>query len=288
MDIPTNRRPSVDTSQWGSFGGFQWEGPGIFENDMRRSSISNPTNILPPPPEVLVEDSPFSNNTNNNNQRRSSLVYDNSILSVPMLPGVSVEPIYRQQRSLSFSVGQDPTIFGYDDYEESSGSATATATTGINNNVNTSAATYGYKSSLATTMEEEEDDDDILQDNIDQQLSAARWRSRSQSSGAAFGLLSPSQHAALLSRHLRRGSEQHDDLIQQRRRSSRFFADNTIATAGGVNNPNSTSTTTVSTQPIYSQMSMGDKERLELFQRRLSQSHANEYKFPDQRYCVKK
>ncbi|CAO3643259.1 unnamed protein product [Cunninghamella blakesleeana] len=284
MDIPTNRRPSVDASQWGSFGGFQWEGPGIFENDIRRSSISNPTHVLPPPPEVLVEDSSFNNN---NSQRRSSLAYDNSILSVPMLPGVSVEPIYRQQRSLSFSVGQDPTIFGYDDYEESSASTTA-ATAGVNNsnnNMNTSTATYGYKSSLATTMEEEEDDNDILQDNIDQQLMAARWRSRSQSSGAAFGLLSPSQHAALLSRHLRRGSEQHDDLIQQRRRSSRFFADNTVSAAGGVSNPNSTTATTASTQqPIYSQMSMGDKERLELFQRRLSQSHSNEYKFPDQSY----
>ncbi|KAI9309154.1 PSP1 C-terminal conserved region-domain-containing protein [Cunninghamella echinulata] len=282
MDIPNNRRPSMDTSQWGSFGGFQWEGPGIFDNEMRKSSISNPTHVLPPPPEVLVEDAPY------NTQRRSSFAYDNSgnnnsILSVPMLPGVSVEPIYRQQRSLSFSVGQDPTLFGYNDYDEdpsitATTTAATAATAGMNGSSNINSATsYGYKTSLATM--EEEEDDDILQDTIDQQLSAARWRSRSQSSGAAFGLLSATQHAALLGRHLRRGSEQHDDLTQQRRRSSRFFVDNAISP--DVNNAN---TASPSTQPIYSQMSMGDKERLELFQRRLSQSHTNEYKFPDQSY----
>lgn len=279
MDIPGGggRRPSLDPSQWGSFGGFQWEGPGIFDSEARKSSLSHSTQILPPPappPDVLVDDAPYAPH-----RRLSSFAYDNnnSILSVPMLPGVSMEPIYRQQRSLSFSVGQDPTFFGYDDYEDGSGM----------NNSNAAQTAYGYKNSLATMEEEDQDDsnvdgihhdDDMLQDLLDYEANAARWRARSQSSGAAFGLLSPSQHAALLSRQLRRGSEQHDDLIQQRRRSSRFF--------GGVGVDGSA--TAAPGQSTYSQqhqqMSMGDKERMELIQRRLSQSHGNDYTFPDQRY----
>ncbi|KAI8333544.1 PSP1 C-terminal conserved region-domain-containing protein [Chlamydoabsidia padenii] len=271
VDIPGARRPSLDPSQWGSFGGFQWEGPGIFDTEARKSSHSATQMVPPgaPAPEVLVDDIPYAPH------HRLSFTYDNSILSVPMLPGVSMEPIYRQQRSLSFSVGQDPTFFGYDDYDD-----LGTQTQKHHHqqqqqqqqlHYSTTSASYGYRNSLAT-MEEEQDDgeDDMLRDLIDQESNAARWRARSQSSGAAFGLLSPSQHAALLGRQLRRGSEQHDDLIQQRRRSSRFF--------GGVSDGSS------SGQSAYPQMSMGDKERLELIQRRPSQSHGNDYTFPDQSY----
>ncbi|CAO3597793.1 unnamed protein product [Absidia cylindrospora] len=285
MDIPgggsggggSGRRPSLDPSQWGSFGGFQWEGPGIFDAEARKSSLSHSTQILPPPappPDVLTDDGPYAPH------RRLSFAYDNnnnSILSVPMLPGVSMEPIYRQQRSLSFSVGQDPTVFGYDDYDDASGSGM---------NANATQMSYGYKNSLATMEEEDQDDsnvfgnndeDDMLQDLLDHEANAARWRARSQSSGAAFGLLSPSQHAALLSRQLRRGSEQHDDLIQQRRRSSRFFGG--VGVDGSAAAPGQ-----ASYSQQHQQMSMGDKERMELVQRRLSQSHGNDYTFPDQSY----
>ncbi|KAG0168877.1 hypothetical protein DFQ30_004215 [Apophysomyces sp. BC1015] len=111
-------------------------------------------------------------------------------------------------------MGQDPTFFGYNDYEDE------------DNNSNR------FKNALETMQEEDELDEDDLQ-------AAARLRARSKSSGAAFGLLSSTQHA-----HLRRVSTQQED---QRRRSS---------------------------ATLYSQLSMSDKERLEHLQRngrRLSQ-----------------
>ena len=91
--------------------------------------------------------------TNNNN--------DNSVLSVPMLPGVSMEPIYRQHRSLSFSMGQDPTFFGYNDYSDDdennnnnySVNNSTVSTTTANNNTN-----KVYKNSLETMAEEEEEE----------------------------------------------------------------------------------------------------------------------------------
>ncbi|KAG1073541.1 hypothetical protein G6F42_025799 [Rhizopus arrhizus] len=201
----------ITNNNWGSFGGFQWEGPSIFDEDGKPVTV--------PPTQPAPDDAQASFNTN----------YD--ILSVPMLPGVSLEPIYRQQRSLSFSMGQDPTFFGYDDYDEHP----------PQQQQNQYQSTF--KSSLAP-MEEEED---AYYDEFD------HIRSRSKSSGAAFGLLSQNQHSRLMNNgHFRRGSEQQDDLLinQRRRSSSRFFNTNDA------------------------QMSMGDKERLDILQRRLSQQES--------------
>ncbi|KAK4509008.1 uncharacterized protein ATC70_007357 [Mucor velutinosus] len=209
-------------NNWGSFGGFQWEGPSIFDEDGKPITV--------PPTQPAPDDAQAAFNTN----------YD--ILSVPMLPGVSLEPIYRQQRSLSFSMGQDPTFFGYDDYDEHP----------VPQQQQQSQYQSAFKSSLAP-MEEEED---AYYDEFD------HIRSRSKSSGAAFGLLSQNQHSRLMNNgHIRRGSEQQDDLLinQRRRSSSRFFNTNDSATAP--------------------HMSMGDKERLDILQRRLSQQQ--EYSFPD-------
>lgn len=89
------------------------------------------------------------------------------ILSVPMLPSVPLEPSYRQHRSLSFSMGQDPSMFGYDDYSD--------------------------KSTL-TTMREEDEEDFCLSSLS---LTSGPARMRSQSSEAAF-------HSRYF---LRRGSE---------------------------------------------------------------------------------
>jgi hypothetical protein len=210
------RRPSV-VSDWGSFGGFQWEGPSIFDEE-GKPVVTSQTQLAPDMP---VGSEPLYT------------PYDSSILSVPMLPGVSLEPIYRQQRSLSFSMGQDPTFFGYDDYDDASSY--------------TAAPQQSFKTSLAPMAEEE----DGYLDDFDMHI-----RSRSKSSGAAFGLLSQAQHTRLMnSGHMRRGSEQ-DDLIGQRRHS-RFF----------------------NIEHNMNQMSLGDKERL--LQRRASQSQ--EYAFPDNR-----
>jgi hypothetical protein len=141
------RRGSITSSekQWGSFGGFQWEGPSIFEEEIN----SVPKTPLPP-------------NT------PDSLYDPTAILSVPMLPNVSLEPSYRPQRSFSFSMGQEPTFFGYDDYS--------------NNEM------YA-RSALAPTMEEEEEQQDQFSSFDDAYL-----RARSQSSNAAFGIQHPSTY----------------------------------------------------------------------------------------------
>ncbi|KAI8069890.1 PSP1 C-terminal conserved region-domain-containing protein [Gongronella butleri] len=280
MEIPNSsnnhsnnaRRPSVDT-QWGSFGGLQWEGPGIFEHQQQQQQQQHPSN-------AFIDDVPPYATAPSLQQHRPSFTYENnSILSVPMLPSVSLEPIYRQQRSLSFSVGQDP--YAYDDEDPHAHAYNQQHQQHQHQHQPQHPYAYPtqpqqppltlaqqqqqqqqfYKSSLATMKEELQEEDDMLHDLLlDDELSAARWRSRSQSSGAAFSLLSPSQQAALLNpaSFLRRGStDAMDDLLSQRRRSSRFF-DQSI-------------------------MSMGDKERLESIQRRLSQTPSlppNDYQFP--------
>lgn len=140
------RGSACSEKQWDSFGGFQWEGPSMFDQDSN-SHHATSTPLLPPPPHTPSEQ-----------------YFDpHAILSTPMLPNVSVEPIYRQQRSYSFSMGQDPALFGYDDYA------------GTRNAL------------LAPTMEEEEENDTFADDDD------AYLRSRSQSSNAAFGMY-PSGH----------------------------------------------------------------------------------------------
>ncbi|GAN00701.1 PSP1-domain-containing protein [Mucor ambiguus] len=132
------RGSACSEKQWGSFGGFQWEGPSIFDED----SANAPAPRTPLPPHTPSEQ-----------------YFDpNAILSTPMLPHVSIEPIFRQQRSLSFSMGQDPAFFGYDDYHNARNTSTA----------------------LLTPTVEEEEESDTFDD--------AYLRSRSQSSNAAFGM----------------------------------------------------------------------------------------------------
>ncbi|KAI9262681.1 PSP1 C-terminal conserved region-domain-containing protein [Sporodiniella umbellata] len=199
------RRSSIASeANWGSFGGFQWEGPSIFEEDSGKPAVV--TSI--PPNAVLPEEG----------------VVPNSILSVPMLPGVSMEPIYRQHRSLSFSMGQDPTFFGYDDYDEPYQHV------------------QPFKSLLEPMAEEEQEEDELVD-----MMDLAFIRSRSKSSGAAFGLLSHAQHTRLSGR--RQEPEGPEEPIQPRR-SSRFFHTN--------------------------ELSLGDKEHLQ--RRRPS---GQEYSFPD-------
>lgn len=152
-------RKGSNAGQWVSMGGFQWEGPSIFDDHLGQG------------------------------EERSR-----SIKAVPMVPDVSTEPIYREHRSFSFSVGQDPAFFGYDDYDE------------IESNI----SSVAYQNQLAT-MEEEED----LEFS-----NALKDRLRSQSSGAALGLLSPQHHAHLTRIGERRGSEQLDEVIASRRTSS--------------------------------------------------------------------
>ncbi|KAF7727361.1 hypothetical protein EC973_007604 [Apophysomyces ossiformis] len=182
IHVKTGNSPSVSprlgpdppSEQYASFGGFQWEGPSIFEENSDRPVEWEPT----------AEEG----------------AYD--ILSVPMLPGVSMEPIYRQQRSLSFSMGQDPSFFGYDDYEEEEEEDNYT--------------NQRFKNALETMQEEEELEDEDSQ-------AEARIRTRSKSSGAALNLLSSTQHA-----HLSRMSSQQESQT----RASPADVDSQIAATG--------------------------------------------------------
>jgi len=161
------RGSACSEKQWGSFGGFQWEGPSIFEQDS-----------VPAPKTPVAPNTP------------AEQYFDpTGILSTPMLPQVSVEPIYRQQRSFSFSMGQDPTFFGYEDYHNPRSS----------------------NSMLTPTMEEEEESDTF---------DDAYLRSRSQSSNAAFGMY-PSGHWMNMNRRASLGPflDNSKDLLPQRRMS---------------------------------------------------------------------
>ncbi|KAI8141215.1 hypothetical protein BJV82DRAFT_619723 [Fennellomyces sp. T-0311] len=122
---------------------------------------------------------------------------NNSVLAVPMLPGVSMEPIYRQHRSLSFSMGQDPTFFGYNDYSDDDDADTQTR----------------YKNSLETMAEE--DENGLLADD---EMDFGPYRMRSKSSGAALSMLSSSQQGYLINRYMRRGSAEQQELVDDERR----------------------------------------------------------------------
>ncbi|ORZ20681.1 hypothetical protein BCR42DRAFT_435066 [Absidia repens] len=175
---------SNQTVHWDSFVGFHWgvspTGP---EEDSSKNFGTSTTTTIKPSEMAL-------------NTTASSTF--NSVLSVPMLPGVPTEPMYRQHRSLSFSTGQDPSFFGYDDYDD--------PTDGNLNGPNGSR--HGYKSSLET-MAEEDDEQGVdfwnwytglessnvnqprqRQMSFDTGSNGYSRRVRSQSSGAVFGFAS--------------------------------------------------------------------------------------------------
>ncbi|CEP09746.1 hypothetical protein [Parasitella parasitica] len=130
------RRGSTSSErQWGSFGGLQWEGPSIFDEDTMPA-----TN----PPLFTSTPDQYHDST--------------TALTTPMLPNVPVKPVFREQRSFSFSMGQDSTLFGYDNY----------------NSRNTN-------SFLSPTLEEEEENDQLPS------FDDVYLRSRSQSSNTTFG-----------------------------------------------------------------------------------------------------
>ncbi|CDH57539.1 psp1-domain-containing protein [Lichtheimia corymbifera JMRC:FSU:9682] len=145
---------------------LQFEGPSIFnEHAPAHEDSSLPPDMTIAPTTVDESHDPTTTSS--------------SVLAVPMLPGVSFEPIYRQHRSASFSMGQDPAIFGYDNYDEHS---------------DDEYQAQKYKTPLET-MAEEEDDDEITEEEIDFK------RVRSMSSGSALGRLSSSQRGHLFEKY---------------------------------------------------------------------------------------
>ncbi|KAM3584734.1 hypothetical protein VKS41_003540 [Umbelopsis sp. WA50703] len=216
---PSNafRRSSIASvgsdATWSSFGQFQWNRPSVWSDNSAPDSMQQA------------------------HTRKASLPFDNTfgrgfsedIRSVPMMPDVSPAAIFRDQRSLSFSVGQSRS--GQDDSGD--------------DQMMPPISRYGnvFQSSLPPMNEEEEDD-------------AARFRSRSKSSGAAFGLLSSSELAYInqLNRpyHTRRASETYDN-----ERSNLMNPDN--------RQPPLMGTPGFDMQPVH-QMSAGDKEQLQMLQ----------------------
>ena len=155
---------------------MQFEGPSIFnEHAPAHEESSLPADMSVAP--TTVDESHDSPATS-------------SVLAVPMLPGVSFEPIYRQHRSASFSMGQDPAIFGYDKYDEYSDDEY-----------------QKYKTPLETMAEEE--DDEITEEEFDFK------RVRSMSSGSALSRLSSSQRGHLFEKYKPSSSREQQQASEQ-------------------------------------------------------------------------
>ncbi|KAG0170935.1 hypothetical protein DFQ28_010366 [Apophysomyces sp. BC1034] len=157
---------AASDKQWGSFGGLQWGSSSILDDDARITRTTLP---------------PSEAKDGHNGPTFMHSPYE-SVLSVPMVPNVPLKPTYRQHRSLSFSMGQDPALFGYGDSDDGQ-----------------------YRSLLATMEEEQEDDMDL---NVFARQTMGGFHARSQSSGAIFGLLPASQNIYYSQLLRRRGSEQ--------------------------------------------------------------------------------
>ncbi|ORZ01229.1 PSP1 C-terminal conserved region-domain-containing protein [Syncephalastrum racemosum] len=135
---PNDRRrsvPSDHTSAWGSFDGLQWNGHPIFDAPESIATTTptrvNTATILaatsspfaetslnssdPFPHSRIQQSEPYHPSWDNGGSDRSPLteMVPDDISSVPMLPGAQRKSIHRQQRSSSFSIGQDVSIFGY-------------------------------------------------------------------------------------------------------------------------------------------------------------------------------
>ncbi|KAG2218985.1 hypothetical protein INT45_007647 [Circinella minor] len=219
--------------------GFQWEGPSIFDNN----------NDHAPAHEVVPPDMIDETNNNNNNDN------DNSILSVPMLPGVSMEPIYRQHRSLSFSMGQDPTFFGYDDYSDDDDSNNNNPTNNSTTTTTTNNNTKVYKNSLETMKEEEEEDEG--KENGQQRtllLGEDEFntnRMRSKSSGAALSMLSSFQQDYLSDRYDENNNKNDRGSVEQEDKAKEAWNGIiTTTSSDSQGHMNSNTTTSMTPDPV--------------------------------------
>ncbi|KAI7847885.1 hypothetical protein BDC45DRAFT_335874 [Circinella umbellata] len=164
-----DRRRSISSSStssdWPSFGGaFQWEGPSIFnDSSTELTSSSNHYSQHPhhlPPPSPLFSSHPYY-------QPRS--------------------------RSLSFSMGQDPTNFGYEYYSNSRGLDTTMEEEDDNDKMSTTAT-------RKTVNHSQQQQSNINNKTNDLDIQLNRIRIRSQSSGGSFnsmGRINPSPTSPL-------------------------------------------------------------------------------------------
>jgi hypothetical protein len=186
--LPTPRTQSFSAASDVDFNANIFQSPSMTPpNAFRRSSVANDSNWVSFSPFQWSRTSVWSDNQASEpistaHVRKHSLPVDNSfgrgfvgddLRSTPMVPDVSQDPIYREKRSSSFSISQSKSGFAFDENSEDQVKGP------------TSRFPNAFQSSLAPMSEEEEDDD----------FNAARFRARSKSSGAAFGLLSSSELA---------------------------------------------------------------------------------------------
>ncbi|KAI9255056.1 PSP1 C-terminal conserved region-domain-containing protein [Phascolomyces articulosus] len=233
---PNNKNNNTNDS------GFQWEGPSIFDHNHDHAPAHE--GVLPP--NMMDE---MNTNTKENNDNDDD--HDHSILAVPMLPGVSMEPIYRQHRSLSFSMGQDPTFFGYNDYSDDD-ETTSTPTDAKPTSTTTNNNNKAYKNSLETMAEDDEEQDEEEHAVFVGEDEFNAYRMRSKSSGAALNMLSSSQQGYLFHRYVGRGSAEHEAQEAEQawnditEKTAPPPATSTLGSQGHIN----TTTTTATTDPV--------------------------------------
>lgn len=232
-------------AKWGSLG-FQWAGPSIWTEGSSGNGSGPGSRTSPPPGE------------DGRNVSFSGVDEHHDISAVPMVPSVSLEPSYRQQRSLSFSMGQNPAFFGYGDEDEAPSRS-------------------GYRSSLPVMEEEDEYP----------QYGVPKFRSRSKSSGAAFGLVASQEipyNDEIGGQPYRRDSEQYSDLPGGWNRSgseSTVMGSHrrSVTTNSGYSPMWDNGSTAQASNSSYLQISSADHERLERLraQRRFSLAPAPTY-----------
>ncbi|CAO3637107.1 unnamed protein product [Cunninghamella echinulata] len=139
LDSQQQQNASNNNPQWGSFAGFHWD--------------VVPTSVNKIPPDFCEQKKLIFQQQQQQQQIKTFtppiFENNNNILSVPMLPNVTPEPFYRQQRSLSFPMIDAANSNNGDDHDPNT-----------INNINK----CSHKSLLAT-MAEEDDRDDICNFN---------------------------------------------------------------------------------------------------------------------------
>ncbi|KAI8064434.1 PSP1 C-terminal conserved region-domain-containing protein [Gongronella butleri] len=136
-DATATTTMTTPSSLWDSFAGFHWDEASRGGNS---AVVGDPLYAHPTEPHYTTTTTTTLPSNANGTTSTSSNSNSSSVLAVPMLPSVPPEPLYRQHRSMSFSVGND--LFYMDD--DSSFRATPAT------------------SSLATMREETEDDNDVF------------------------------------------------------------------------------------------------------------------------------
>ncbi|OZJ01788.1 hypothetical protein BZG36_05259 [Bifiguratus adelaidae] len=183
-NAPTSSQAGPNQPKWGSISGIQWAGPSIWSEGnaprapkSAQTKYANPPPGIPVPPNVEQPSSSRSVSFASTEQRYepvpvTSASQPSQLSHLPLT--MPLEPGFREQRSMSYSVGQPGEYFGYPDSDGDPKSRNGSMTAASN--------VRDYRSALATMHEEEDEPEEG-------HLEPPKFRVRSKSSGAAFGLV---------------------------------------------------------------------------------------------------